>query len=309
CGEVVCGSCIVPRLAKANGSAIPHEVFVCISCVKVCEKHKHDDSRCFVCTRDFHLFRRKYNCDLCQEGVCNACFVFERDHIPGDKHVKQRRVCMNCTLNAKVRAVEKVSLQLYDPTIPIKQSPPMPEDEDRRVQALESYEIIDILHQEELDIDCKLASRILQCPIAGLTLMDRDRQWFTSRIGFNHDEVPRDIAMGAYVVANKAPLVVLDTLLDKRFMDNPLVTGPAKIRFYAGAPIVTREGHAIGTVFVMDTQPRQACNTDPLEKLAIVAMKNIEDHKRSKDQAVRSESPLKKIDQQEIPNPASDLVV
>ncbi|KDO34117.1 hypothetical protein SPRG_01388 [Saprolegnia parasitica CBS 223.65] len=109
--------------------------------------------------------------------------------------------------------------------------------------------------------------------------MSRDRQWYKARCGFEEMELPRAVAFGAHVIATKAPLVVLDTLDDERFRENPIVTGPAKVRFYAGAPILTPSGHAIGTVFVLDTEPRATCNIEPLKQLAAVAMANIERHK------------------------------
>ncbi|EQC34701.1 hypothetical protein SDRG_08017 [Saprolegnia diclina VS20] len=279
CGEVVCGHCLVPRRAEALDTSF--EVRICIDCISVCEKHVHQSASCFVCTRRFSLLRRKYRCDECGEGVCKKCHVTKRDHSTS-RAVRQARVCTNCMLRETPPKVQSSSnvVSLLDLSAPHTSGDvPLPPDEEARLHVLASYGLLDTPHEAALDVDCKLARKLMRCPMAGLSLMSRDRQWYKARCGFDETELPRAVAFGAYVVATKAPLVVLDTLDDDRFRENPIVTGPAKVRFYAGAPILAPSGHAIGTVFVLDTEPRASCNVEPLQQLAAVAMANIERHK------------------------------
>ncbi|OQR81009.1 hypothetical protein ACHHYP_16857 [Achlya hypogyna] len=281
CGEVVCGPCLVSRRAQAIDKDF--DVGICVACVAVYEQHTHIDAHCFVCTRPFSILRRQHRCDKCGEGVCRGCSVVQRDH--GHKLVRQLRICTNCSVGGeppKHRPGVSEIARLYetDPAVTLEE-PPMPVNDADRVRDLESYGLLDTPHERVLDVDCRLASKLLGCPIAGLSLMHTHRQWFKAQVGFNQTEVPRAVSFGAHVIASSQPLVVLDTLVDDRFANNPIVTGPAKIRFYAGAPIVTPRGHVIGTVFVMNTVPQASCNIKPLQQLASVVMRNMEQHKSS----------------------------
>ncbi|GLD92889.1 hypothetical protein PINS_up001468 [Pythium insidiosum] len=159
--------------------------------------------------------------------------------------------------------------------------PPIVPNEEERLEVLRSFDILDSPTEDVFDIICDLASNALKTPIAAVSLLDEDREWFKASVGLAQNEVPRSVSFCAHAVMSKEPMVVLDTLLDKRFAKNPLVTGAAKIRFYLGAPIVTPTGHILGTVFVFDTQPRTTCDIATLEKLSNVAMKNLEDRKNA----------------------------
>lgn len=159
--------------------------------------------------------------------------------------------------------------------------PPLVPGEKERLDVLRSFDIMDTPSEDVFDIICDLASNALKTPIAAVSLLDEDREWFKASVGLAQNEVPRSVSFCAHAVMSKEPMVVLDTLLDKRFSKNPLVTGAAKIRFYSGAPIVTPTGHILGTVFVFDTQPRTTCDIATLEKLSNVAMKNLEDRKNA----------------------------
>lgn len=159
--------------------------------------------------------------------------------------------------------------------------PPIAPDEDERLEILRGFEIMDTPTEDVFDIICDLASNALKSPIAAVSLLDEDREWFKASVGLAQNEVPRSVSFCAHALMSKEPMVVMDTLLDKRFAKNPLVTGAAKIRFYAGAPICTPSGHLLGTVFVFDTQPRTSCDIATLEKLSNVAMKNLEDRKNA----------------------------
>lgn len=159
--------------------------------------------------------------------------------------------------------------------------PPIVPDELERLDILRGFEIMDTPTEDVFDIICDLASNALKSPIAAVSLLDEDREWFKASVGLAQNEVPRSVSFCAHALMSKEPMVVMDTLLDKRFAKNPLVTGAAKIRFYAGAPICTPSGHLLGTVFVFDTQPRTSCDIATLEKLSNVAMKNLEDRKNA----------------------------
>jgi len=135
--------------------------------------------------------------------------------------------------------------------------PPTLPDELQRLEILAQYGILDTAPEPELDDLARLASYIARTPYAGVTLIDADRQWFKSRIGVEVEQTPRDVALCAHAIAGRDLMVVPDASADARFADNPFVTGPAHVRFYAGMPLVSAEGHALGTLCVMDRVPRQ----------------------------------------------------
>lgn len=136
--------------------------------------------------------------------------------------------------------------------------PAVPSDEARRVDALRRYDILDTPPEEEFDRVTRLAARWLDVPIALITFLDSDRQWFKSCIGVDERETSREVAFCAHNIHDESILVVEDATTDPRFADNPLVTGEPGIRFYAGAPLVTPEGHILGSLCVIDTSPRTA---------------------------------------------------
>jgi len=134
---------------------------------------------------------------------------------------------------------------------------PYPDDETGRLAALAQLRILDSASEQVFDDLVTLASEICGTPIALVSLIDQDRQWFKARVGLRATETPRDLAFCGHAIVDPARVfTVTDAKADRRFADNALVTGDPHIRFYAGAPIVTEEGHALGTVCVIDTQPR-----------------------------------------------------
>ena len=133
---------------------------------------------------------------------------------------------------------------------------PIPNNELARLAALRQYKILDTAPEKVFDDLTYLAAQICRTPIALICLVDGNRQWFKSKVGVDVDCTPRDVAFCAYTIMQNEPLVVPNALNDSRFAENPIVTGGLEIRFYAGAPLITPEGYAIGTLCVVDTVPR-----------------------------------------------------
>ena len=133
----------------------------------------------------------------------------------------------------------------------------IPSNEAERVADLRSYELLDTLDERGYDDITFLAQYICETPVSLVTLVDHDRQWFKSAVGTGGlRETTRADSFCSHLIGGPSVLVVQDTLKDARFSDNPLVTGDMAIRFYAGAPLVTPDGHVIGTVCVIDQKPR-----------------------------------------------------
>jgi len=148
-------------------------------------------------------------------------------------------------------------------------APRIPENEAERLRALESYRVMDTPPESSFDDLTTLVARILDVPIALVSLVDADRQWFKSRYGLDAPETPRDISFCGHVVAEQELLVVPDAFADSRFHDNPLVTGDPRVRFYAGVPLTTPEGHILGTLCAIDHEARQV-SANQLDTLSIL---------------------------------------
>ena len=134
----------------------------------------------------------------------------------------------------------------------------MSHDEFARQRAVDRYRIVDTLPEQAYDDIVQLASTLCDTPMALVTLIDRDRQWFKSRLGLDDEQTERKIAMCDHAIREPDRLMeVRDASVDPRFADFPHVTGAPHVRFYAGMPMVTPGGAAIGTVCVIDNKPRQ----------------------------------------------------
>lgn len=132
----------------------------------------------------------------------------------------------------------------------------MPGDEAERLAALHRLQILDTEAEAALDDLVVLASELCDAPIALVSLIDAERQWFKAKIGIDGTETPRELAFCSHAILEKDIFVVRDALEDDRFADNPYVTGDPKVRFYAGAPLRLPDGHAIGTLCIIDRVPR-----------------------------------------------------
>ncbi len=139
---------------------------------------------------------------------------------------------------------------------------PIPANDDARVSALRALLLLDTPPEQRFDRIVAFAIAEFGVPTAMISLVDRQRQWFKSRIGLDACELPRETSFCGHAILSPEPLVVADAGRDPRFTDNPLVLGPPFIRFYAGAPLLLRAGYAVGTLCLLDTRPRQMDATD-----------------------------------------------
>lgn len=147
---------------------------------------------------------------------------------------------------------------------------PIPENEASRLQTLRDYSLLDSLPEQEFDDITELASFICGAPIALISLVDEDRQWFKSKIGLDAEQTGRSESFCAHMLQDGQPLVVEDALKDDRFSGNPLVVGQPAIRFYAGAPLVAPNGHVLGSLCVIDQKAR-VLSTEQLNALKALA--------------------------------------
>ena len=136
--------------------------------------------------------------------------------------------------------------------------PPLLANESDRLKALADYHILDSAPEEAFDDLAKLAAQICGCEMALVTIVDAERQWFKARVGLEATETPREHSFCAHAIAEPTNLMVVpDASRDRRFSDNPYVTDNPNIRFYLGAPLLSSEGLALGTLCVVDRTPRQ----------------------------------------------------
>ena len=147
-----------------------------------------------------------------------------------------------------------------------------------RIGALHELKVLDTPPEPAFDDLIRIASHICDTPIALLTLLDSDRQWFKARMGMPMSQTPRNISFCNHAVQGSAPLLVQDALQDERFRQSPLVLEDPKIRFYAGAPVINSDGYALGSICAIDVKPRSlsAPQLDALSALGRVTARLLE---------------------------------
>lgn len=155
---------------------------------------------------------------------------------------------------------------------------PMPTVEAARVAALNRYAILDSEPEEAFDDLVLLTAYVCKTPMALLSLVDDHRQWFKSAVGVQIKETPREISVCAHAIQQRELFIVPDMREDARFRDNPLVTSEPRIRFYAGTPLVNEDGFALGTLCVLDREPRELDDDqkDALKSLGRLALRQME---------------------------------
>lgn len=163
--------------------------------------------------------------------------------------------------------------------------PLIPANEIARLQALRDLSLLDTPAEERFDRLTRIAQHILQVPIALVSLINADRQWFKSRQGLDAQEIHRDISFCGHAILRPDVLVVADAVADQRFADNPLVLGAPSIRFYAGAPLTLSSGECVGTLCVIDRQPRQVTRAQlaALQDLAACVVEELEQARQRQD--------------------------
>ena len=139
---------------------------------------------------------------------------------------------------------------------------PLPENESQRLRSLRALNILDTPPEERFDRLTRVARRLFDTPIALMSLVDEDRQWFKSRPGLDFPQTPRDLSFCAHAILDEGVFIVRDALRDERFRNNPLVRSFPEIRFYAGCPVRAPDGTAMGTLCVIDHEPRDVEDED-----------------------------------------------
>lgn len=159
--------------------------------------------------------------------------------------------------------------------------------EKKRLKVLWQYDVLDTVPEAVFDDLTELAARICEAPIALISLVDENRQWFKSKVGISINETSRDLSFCAHAIRQEGLFIVPDATRDERFAKNPLVVSDPKIRFYAGAPLITPDGYALGTLCIIDKVPRELRH-DQQQALRVLArhvMTQLELRRQSKDAA------------------------
>ncbi len=174
----------------------------------------------------------------------------------------------------------------------------LPSNEADRLLALDRYNILDTPPEKGFDRLTALAAHLFKVPIVLVSLVDREREWFKSAYGTQLRQIPREISFCAYTILDNKTMIVPDATLDPHFINNPLVTSQPFVRFYAGAPLTTADGYNLGTLCLIDHQPRNFSAEDiqTLEQLAELVMAQLEQH-RNHQRLISAETTLKEQNQ------------
>ncbi|GAB9465154.1 Myosin-like protein [Globisporangium polare] len=262
----------------------------------------NDEDRfsCHICNKRFNMFKRKHHCRACGEVICNSCSLYHRIQS------RSMRVCVSCvafhslespTSTASTSAFSRIggsgsqgrknstasnfepgrSSTLSGQSGQSGQSwlnpwpePPFPDDEEERLAVLKELNIRELATSGKFNMYCEVAAKTMKCPIAYVSIIEDEEQILVANIGMAHTTLPRELSFCAHTICQPSVLVVLDTKNDDRFRENPMVKGDkgaVKIRYYAGATIFSRDGHALGTVAVFDTKPRREADQEHIGML------------------------------------------
>jgi diguanylate cyclase (GGDEF)-like protein len=158
------------------------------------------------------------------------------------------------------------------------ETPLTPENETERLCSLHALNVLDTPAEERFDRVTRLAKSLFNVPIALVSLVDENRQWFKSCLGVDASETSREISFCGHTILQNSVFVINNALLDARFADNPLVTGPPNIRFYAGYPLTSYDGHNMGTLCIIDDKPRDFTSADNalLSDLGMLAQQELQ---------------------------------
>lgn len=171
---------------------------------------------------------------------------------------------------------------------------PVPKNELKRLNVLWQYDVLDTVPEALFDDLTELAALICEAPVALISLVDEKRQWFKSKVGTNLNETDRAISFCGHAINQTDLFIVPDATKDKRFADNPLVLNDPKTRFYAGAPLITPDGYALGSLCVLDKVPRML-REDQKRALRILArhvVSQLEMRKRASSRAATKSEPV-----------------
>lgn len=196
----------------------------------------------------------------------------------GHRRVRQSAVMQLLAAKAARAAPHRIAAPV-DPefsTVPAR-GYPQPSDERSRLAAVDATGLVDSGPEIAFDRLTWLATQVTACPMALITLLTSRRQWFKSRVGVELAETPRDWAFCSHAIVRETPLMVQDAQRDPRFAANPLVTGDLQVRFYAGVPLRDAHGHALGTLCVLDREPRRlrGREIEALKELAAIASEEL----------------------------------
>jgi myosin-5 len=253
----------------------------------------NDEDRfsCHICNKRFNMFKRKHHCRACGEVICNSCSLYHRIQS------RTMRVCVSCVAFHSLDSPSSKTSSTKSSTPRRKISnassnyensrhdstnipgfwqnpwpePPYPDDEDERLAVLKELNIRELATSGKFNMYCEVAAKTMKCPIAYVSIIDDEEQILIASIGMTHSTLPREMSFCAHTICSPNVLVVLDTKMDERFRENPMVKGEGKsaikIRYYAGATIFSKNGHALGTVAVFDTKPRREADQEHIGML------------------------------------------